>query len=190
MLARALPGVPVLVDVDRRYYDLDPDLIERAITPRTRAIIPVHLFGQPADMARIAEPGVFIVDDVAFIKAEEGEAIAQQLERRKIRKQYYLETRCDVLIRNEEESQRLAVYQKYVPEIQDALPVDAVARPSKRGHLTPMEVMDAPYRAGDLRQGYQAVADNLPNDPLIHQEKGTKKIFFKNFSWFLIVEVS
>ena len=41
--------------------------------------------------------------------------------------------------------------------------------------------MDAPYRAGDLRHGYQAVADNLPNDPRIHQEKGIKKIFFKNF---------
>jgi len=44
-----------------------------------------------------------------------------------------------------------------------------------------MEVMDAPFRAGDLRHGYQAVADNLPNDPRIHAEKGTKKIFFKNF---------
>ncbi len=44
-----------------------------------------------------------------------------------------------------------------------------------------MEVMDAPFRAGDLRHGYQAVADNLPNDPRIHQQKGTKKIFFKNF---------
>ncbi len=54
------------------------------------------------DMARIAEPGVFIVDDVAFIKAEEGDEIARQLERRQIRKQYYLETRCDVLLRNEE----------------------------------------------------------------------------------------
>ena len=53
-------------------------------------------------MARIAEPGVFIVDDVAFIKAEEGDEIARQLERRGIRKQYYLETRCDVLLRNEE----------------------------------------------------------------------------------------
>jgi hypothetical protein len=41
--------------------------------------------------------------------------------------------------------------------------------------------MDTPFRAGDLRHGYQAVADNLPNDPRIHQEKGTKKIFFKNF---------
>jgi hypothetical protein len=86
-----------------------------------------------------------------------------------------------ILIRNEDESAKLAVYQRYVPEIQDALPVDAADRPSKRGHLTPMEVMDAPYRAGDLRHGYQAVADNLPNDPRIHQEKGTKKIFFKNF---------
>jgi hopanoid C-3 methylase len=54
------------------------------------------------DMARIEEPGVFIVDDVAFIKAEEGDEIARQLERRKIRKDYYLETRCDVLLRNEE----------------------------------------------------------------------------------------
>lgn len=54
------------------------------------------------DMARIAEPGVFIVDDVAFIKAEDGEEIARQLERRRIRKQYYLETRCDVLLRNQE----------------------------------------------------------------------------------------
>src|SRR5580658_2509606 len=94
-----------------------------------------------------------------------------------------------VLIRNEEESRRLAVYQKYVADIEDALPVEASARPSKRGHLTPMEVMDAPYRAGDLRHGYQAVADNLPNDPRIHQEKGTKKIFFKNFMDARVTEV-
>src|SRR6202011_3693076 len=88
---------------------------------------------------------------------------------------------ASILIRNEEESRKLAVYQKYVPDIQDALPLEAADRPSKRGQLTPMEVMDAPYRAGDLRYGYQAVADNLPNDPRIHQEKGSKKIFFKNF---------
>jgi hypothetical protein len=86
-----------------------------------------------------------------------------------------------VLIRNDEESRKLAIYQKYVPDIQDALPIDAAGRPSKRGHLTPMEVMDAPFRAGDLRYGYQAVADNLPNDPRIHQQKGSKKIFFRNF---------
>ena len=41
--------------------------------------------------------------------------------------------------------------------------------------------MDAPFRAGDLGHGYQAVADNLPNDPRVHELKGSKKLFFKNF---------
>jgi len=88
---------------------------------------------------------------------------------------------ASILIRNDAESRNLAKYQQWVPDIQDALPLGAADRPSVRGHVTPMEVMDAPFRAGDLRHGYQAVADNLPNDPRIHQEKGTKKIFFKNF---------
>src|SRR6185503_11683945 len=88
---------------------------------------------------------------------------------------------ASILIRDEPESKRLSAYQKYVPEIQDALPLLSADRPSKRDHVTSMEVMDTPFRAGDLRHGYQAVADNLPNDPRIHQEKGTKKIFFKNF---------
>jgi len=86
-----------------------------------------------------------------------------------------------VLIRNEPESAKLELYQKYIPDIQDALPLAAADRPSKRGQPTPMEVMDAPLRTGDLLHGYQAVADNLPNDPRVHDTKGTKKIFFKNF---------
>jgi hypothetical protein len=86
-----------------------------------------------------------------------------------------------VLVRNEAESSKLDVFQKYVSEIQDSLPLADEDRPSKRGLFTPMEVMDTPYRAGDLRHGYQAVADNLPNDPRIHEQKGSKKIFFKNF---------
>ena len=59
-----------------------------------------------AEMASIREPNVFIVDDVAFIKSEHGHAIAAELERRKIRKNYYLETRSDVLLRNQEVFQR------------------------------------------------------------------------------------
>jgi hypothetical protein len=86
-----------------------------------------------------------------------------------------------VMIRNEAESQRLEVFQKFVPEIQEALPLEAADKPSKAGQPTPLEVMDTPFRAGDLQHGYQAVADNLPNDPRIHEQKGTKKIFFKNF---------
>ncbi|HVO56280.1 MAG TPA: hypothetical protein VMT51_01155 [Dongiaceae bacterium] len=86
-----------------------------------------------------------------------------------------------VLIRNDEESQKLAVFQKYVPDLQESLPLASADLPSKRGHVTPMEVMDAPFRTGDLLHGYQAVADNLPNDPRVHEAKGSKKIFFKNF---------
>ncbi len=86
-----------------------------------------------------------------------------------------------VLIRNQPESQKLELYEKYVAEIQEALPLPRRDLPSKRGLATPMEVMDSPFRAGDLNHGYQAVADNLPNDPRIHERKGSKKIFFKNF---------
>ncbi len=86
-----------------------------------------------------------------------------------------------VMIRNEAESKKLAAFEKYVADIQQALPLAAEDKPSNAGHRTPMEMMDTPFRAGDLRHGYQAVADNLPNDPRIHEEKGTKKIFFKNF---------
>ena len=86
-----------------------------------------------------------------------------------------------VLIRNESESQKLAKFVQYVPEIQQALPLAAEDKPSKEGRKAPMEVMDTPFRAGDLRHGYQAVADNLPNDPRIHEEKGSKRIFFKNY---------
>ena len=54
------------------------------------------------EMASIREPNLFIVDDVAFVDATHGMAIADALEKKRIRKRYYLETRCDVLIRNEE----------------------------------------------------------------------------------------
>jgi hypothetical protein len=86
-----------------------------------------------------------------------------------------------VLIRNEEESKKLEIYQRYVPDLQEALPLDKADLPSKRGHSTPMEVMDAPFRTGDLLHGYQSVADNLPNDARVHAAKGSKKLFFKNF---------
>jgi hypothetical protein len=86
-----------------------------------------------------------------------------------------------ILIRNEAESRKLAIYQNQEAAMQQALPLPDADKPSKAGHATPMEVVDAPLRAGDLRYGYQAVADNLPNDARIHAEKGSKKIFFKNF---------
>jgi hopanoid C-3 methylase HpnR len=52
------------------------------------------------ELAQIREPGVFIVDDVAFVHARHGFDIGEAIKRRGIRKQYYLETRGDVLLRN------------------------------------------------------------------------------------------
>ena len=65
-----LAGVtPVLVDIDARTFNMDPDRIEAAITPRTKAIMPVHLFGQAADMERIMpiaqKNGLRVVEDAA-----------------------------------------------------------------------------------------------------------------------------
>ena len=58
---------PVLVDVDPVTYNIDPDAIERAITPKTKAIVPVHLFGQSAPMERIMEiarkHNLFVIED-------------------------------------------------------------------------------------------------------------------------------
>jgi dTDP-4-amino-4,6-dideoxygalactose transaminase len=60
---------PVFVDIDPFTANLDPHQIERAITPRTRAILPVHLYGRPADMDAIREiavrRGIRILEDAA-----------------------------------------------------------------------------------------------------------------------------
>lgn len=60
---------PVLADVDPIHYDLDPEKIEAAVTPRTRAVIPVHVFGQPCDMDPILELsrryGLRVIEDSA-----------------------------------------------------------------------------------------------------------------------------
>jgi len=62
-------ATPVPVEPDLRTYNLNPALIEATITPRTRAIVPVHLYGQPADMDPICEIaqryGLWVVEDAA-----------------------------------------------------------------------------------------------------------------------------
>lgn len=60
---------PVFVDIDPRTYNLDPKLVDQAITPRTRAIVPVSLFGQCPDMDPInalgSEKGIPVIEDAA-----------------------------------------------------------------------------------------------------------------------------
>jgi len=62
-------AIPVFVDIDPRTYNIEPTKIESKITRRTRAILPVHLYGQPADMRPILELGkkysLKVVEDCA-----------------------------------------------------------------------------------------------------------------------------
>ena len=60
---------PVLVDVDPKTYNIDIDALKKAITPKTKAIVPVHLFGQVANMDAVMEiakeHGLFVIEDNA-----------------------------------------------------------------------------------------------------------------------------
>lgn len=62
-------GTPVLADIDAATLNLDPQAFRRAITPRTRAVVPVHVTGRPADMCAITtiarEHGIAVVEDAA-----------------------------------------------------------------------------------------------------------------------------
>lgn len=74
-------ATPVFVDIDPKTLNLDPVLIENAITPRTVGIEPVHLYGQPAEMDKIQaiadKHGLFVVEDAA-------QAIGAEYRNRKI----------------------------------------------------------------------------------------------------------
>jgi len=62
-------ATPVFVDIEPDYFTMDPSKIEAAITPKTKAIMPVHLYGQPADMDPIMEiarrRGLTVIEDAA-----------------------------------------------------------------------------------------------------------------------------
>jgi len=65
----ALGATPVFVDIDPGTYTLNPDLLAAAITLNTRAVLPVHIYGQPADMTRInliaQAHGLVVIEDAA-----------------------------------------------------------------------------------------------------------------------------
>jgi hopanoid C-3 methylase HpnR len=113
------------------------------------------------DLARIREPNVFLVDDVAFIHAEDGFAIGKELERRHIRKQYYLETRCDVLLKNQDVFaywKQLGLYYMFLGV--EALDADALKRHRKRVSTDKnMEALEVARKLG------LCVAINIIADP-------------------------
>jgi dTDP-4-amino-4,6-dideoxygalactose transaminase len=68
---------PVFVDVDPRTYNLDPEKVDAAITSRTKVIMPVHLYGQPADLGPLRDIArrhhLFLIEDAAQAVAAEYE---------------------------------------------------------------------------------------------------------------------
>jgi hopanoid C-3 methylase HpnR len=119
------------------------------------------------DLSRIREPGVFIVDDVAFIRSEHGLRIGEEIERRGIRKKYYLETRGDVLLRNKEV---FAYWKKLGLEYMflglEAIDADGLERFRKRSTLdTNLEALEY-ARSLDIM-----VAINLIVDPSWDEER-------------------
>jgi dTDP-4-amino-4,6-dideoxygalactose transaminase len=66
---RYVGAIPVFVDIDPQSFNLDPAAVEAAITARTKAVMPVHLFGQPADLPRLAAVcearGLLLIEDCA-----------------------------------------------------------------------------------------------------------------------------
>jgi dTDP-4-amino-4,6-dideoxygalactose transaminase len=62
-------ATPVFVDINPKTRNMDPDLIEAALSPKTKAIIPVHLYGQPAEMRKISAVAqkhkLFVIEDCA-----------------------------------------------------------------------------------------------------------------------------
>lgn len=71
-------GIPVFADIEPDHFCLDPAAVERAITPRTRAIIAVNIFGHPAELAKLRrladERGIYLIEDNAqgVLAEEEG----------------------------------------------------------------------------------------------------------------------
>lgn len=72
-------AIPILVDIDPATLCIDPDAVERAITPRTRAVVAVHLAGLPADLDRLTEicrrHGLALIEDCAHAHGSEWRGI-------------------------------------------------------------------------------------------------------------------
>ncbi len=75
--ARRIGAVPRIVDIEPDTYAIDPVAAKQAVSPRTGAIVVPHLFGLPADMSRLIEIGVPIIEDCAQTlgAAQEGQAV-------------------------------------------------------------------------------------------------------------------
>ena len=78
------------------------------------------------------------------------------------------------------ESEKLAAYAKALPDMERNLPEPEQYKNFKRGSESPIKVVQEIYTAGDARRGVQTAAFNLPNDEVVREKKGSKKVLLKN----------
>ncbi len=83
-------------------------------------------------------------------------------------------------VKDKEESAKLDIYTQHIEALEQNLPHDAKFKKSTKGLVSPMVIVTDIIRGGDIATGYQPVAANLPNDPRVHANKGTKKTFWVN----------
>jgi hypothetical protein len=78
------------------------------------------------------------------------------------------------------ESAKLAAYAKALPDMERNLPEPEQYKNPNRGSESPIKVVQELYTAGDARRGVQTAAFNLPNDEVVREKKGSKKVLLKN----------
>jgi hypothetical protein len=78
------------------------------------------------------------------------------------------------------ESEKLAAYAHALPDMERNLPEPEQYRNPNRGSESPIKVVQEIFTAGDARQGVQTAAFNLPNDEVVREQKGSKKVLLKN----------
>lgn len=85
-----------------------------------------------------------------------------------------------ILVKDQDWSKKLDKFAKYLPELQENLPVDIVYKKEKPGSDADLNAYDVIYYAGHSNAGGKTIAINLPNDEKVQLEKGTRRIQLKN----------
>lgn len=85
-----------------------------------------------------------------------------------------------ITVKDPDESARLERLVEHLPDLERALPIPDRHKSLDRAFTSPISVVEVAYTAGDTRAGVQTLAFNLPNDPRVREEEGSKKVMLKN----------
>ncbi|MFQ5651920.1 MAG: peptidase [bacterium] len=85
-----------------------------------------------------------------------------------------------VTVTDPEESKKLARFKAELPAMERNLPIPENMKNLNRGSESPIRVVDEVFTAGDTRAGVQTIAYNLPNDEVVREQKGSKKVLLRN----------